>query len=339
MQWLPGAVVFGALSACFLAAKIQGQAFVSPRDFRSTYAPSEFSFPLNGGDMTYMQVHTDLNGVTGSVHSLAFRAESAPVPVRPMTCVVDLTLSTSPADSLSASPRFSANHGSDRTQVLASTTVSFPGRDSVSPSDFSHVIAFQSPFPFAGTGSLAWEVSVHTLSGQQTFLDRASSESRATWFGDSPLIQTSTFDRCGDPSGLWQFRVFGAGYPSGAPFLWLLGYSDQSYFGVPLPISLDPIAPGQELLVAPSAVAPGVSDPLGLVRCGFGVPKLSAVRSVPIFTQVAVLDPVRGLQMSVANRVVGPQEIGVVSIWSEGSLAATSGLVRSDAGVVTRFGF
>jgi hypothetical protein len=230
-------------------------ATVSPPHFLSGEGNSSLGHPFGTGVlMRYLQIHDDLQGQPRMFRGVAVRPDG-PFPgtaVADYTVTLSMWLSSASRLSNNIRPVFEDNHGADRTRVVDNRTFSLPGRGLVRamPRGFAPPILFDSAFAHAGTVGLTWEVETHatTIGSLSLFHDAASgndanpiprnvfigSGCRATGRGSEfSLTRSATFDW---PNGIGSLNLSGSNAPANAPVIAVLGTSDESWLGIPLPL-------------------------------------------------------------------------------------------------------
>ena len=123
-----------------------------------------------------MQIHSDLPKRNMLISSLAFRRDG--LKAQSFTAFIlnfSLIISSSRRDAFHPDPRFANNHGKDKTTVISRAVLNFPGssKPKKPPAPFQYILPFPKNFFFyKGTGSLCWELRVHSsISTQNNFMD------------------------------------------------------------------------------------------------------------------------------------------------------------------------
>jgi len=249
------ASVTSILLGLLTSATAQGpaSATVTPPHFGSAEGNSSGG-PFGTGTLQrYLQIHDDLMGTARVFRGFAVRPDG----LFPGTATASYTLTLSMwmssasrrADNIR--PVFEDNHGADKTRVIDNRTFSLPGRGvpGAMPRGFANPILLDTVFAHPGTSGLTWEVETlaTTIGGVSVFHDAAAGSDanpipqntfvgtgcRATGRGSAfTLNRTATFNW---PAGMGTITVSGSNAPASAPVVAVLGASDTTWNGIPLP--------------------------------------------------------------------------------------------------------
>ncbi len=108
-----------------------------------------------------------------------------------------------------------------------------------------------------------------------------------TSLGQPLAVEARQVPAVGAPYRLWLGRA-----PAGAPVLFLTGFSNTTWNGVPLPFSLGVLgAPTCWLLVSTDIVSSTLANPQGEALFTMQIPNNAALRDLHLFHQFAVFDP------------------------------------------------
>lgn len=226
--------------------------YVSPSHYTLAEGTANNVFPFGNTTVPFRfeQVHDNVPAM--AITGLAFR-HNATTSVYPSHSVtIDAWVSTAAVTSGTATNDFDTNHGSDKVQVVAAQTYNHPASDSrCVPGDFILRYPLQTPFVFAGVGSVCWEVHV-TAKTQTTSIVHDAATGGVT----NPALQvgrgglgclatgrTSALSAAGASTMSWStnsgtLTVNTTNAPASAPVFHMIGIDKNTCNGLPLPLEL-----------------------------------------------------------------------------------------------------
>lgn len=240
----PSLVVLAAVSS------LTAQSVVSPAAFTNVYAPSANTHPIGptivtSPSMRYMGIHDDMVGKPGVIRGLGFRLNETATSTA-TTLNLEARISTANSLAGTASTTFDNNHGPDKTTVIsANSTFNFgvftaplPG-----PAPFVFQFPFTTLFPFAGSAGIAWELIIASRTNTAAFSLDASSSSVFNLVGASlgtGCIASGNTSAATASSAYASgtLTLSGASLTASAPGALVLGTSQTSWGGIPLPFVL-----------------------------------------------------------------------------------------------------
>ncbi|MCC6672830.1 MAG: hypothetical protein IT458_17330 [Planctomycetes bacterium] len=348
------------LSLCVLGSTLAAQGLVTPAHFAVTEGNTLIQTPL-GVTQTpsrFLQVHDDMSGTARTINALAFRRDgNSTTAYGAYAVIVDISLSTSPLNSATASLTFDSNHGGDRASVAFQKVVQLPATTHSSSRSFVYKIPFNQPFSFAGGGPLVWDVTVtsRTNSGGvnfDAFTSASTNPPAVDWsFGTGCKATTyaSAMTMTGGSTALWSsgavnLSFSGSNFPKSAVVTLMLGGDDKNFGGLPLPWEI----PGTNgfpsgvcrLYVAPLLTINQITNASGAMSAILSIGGMTQANNGNIlFTQAVAIDANNafGLVFSnlVQHQIVAPFTSRPISyVYRSGSTGAT-GTVARNQGLVT----
>jgi hypothetical protein len=346
-----------------LAGSLCAQSLVSPRPFERVEGNTSSSLPFPSSSLyRYLQVHDDVTGVPRTIRGLSFRRDGGYTSaIAEQAFVINGWMSTAATTAGAVDTTFAANHGTDKTQVLNNKVINF--RRSAfglpMPADFEFSLVFDTPFLHAGTGGLCWEIVIPSRAATASGSFDAVSGSSANppmvhqafgagckAGGATSAMGLTTSSTTNWSTGAGQLDFQGSRAPANALALVVLGTSNQSFAGVPLPLAI----PGSES--NPSGVCNIHSDViLTVVALATGTGSIGPVaQPIPfttdlaggtVFSQVWALDPAASLGIVTSNAYashwVPPYTMTPIGRLSSTSIGSLTGSRVNHNGLVTRF--
>lgn len=299
---------------------------VDPPAFRWIPAPRETGWPFGHPQRTtlrYLEIHDRLAGTPRTIRGLALRrhaARTAAVPAFAAELECRLGTATRPAARIEA--RFARNLGPDTRLVTRRRRVAFPAsRGPFGPiAPFIFLLPVDTPFAFAGKGSLAFELVVYGHDNRTPFTFDLFESERSL---------TATVGRVCKGARLASTIAGGravhraSGLPADAPTVFLAGIELDRLGSRRLPLDLGPLgAPGCDLVMAPAVQLAGFATGSGTLLVEAPVDRLPP--GVFYAVQVAAVRP--GLNplgvVTTNGEVVLPKSArGAARVWAEASTA------------------
>lgn len=249
------ALVVGALATLTAASTAQGVASltVSPPHFAAAEGNSSGGPFGTGALQRWLQIHDDLIGQVRVFRGIAVRPDA----LFPGTRVGDYSLtlsmwmSTASRRADNIRPVFDENHGADKTLVIDRRSFNLPGAAApgAMPRGWTNPILFDHAFSHAGLAGLTWEVeTLSTTIGSTNVFHDAASGSNANPLAQNTFVGTGcrasgrgtafTMNRSAAfnwPAGTGTLTLSGSSAPASAPVFMMLGASDRTWNGIPLP--------------------------------------------------------------------------------------------------------
>ncbi len=343
----------------------RAQSIVSPRSFASAEADSENRYPFgNRTGFRYLQVHDDIQKAF-SIGSISFRraglaGPGTTVAYPAFSVTLDLWISTAAVTSTKPNYSFAANHGKDRLQVLKQKTIQFPPtQHRFVPNPFVYRIPFDRPFPFAGKGSLCWEVLLTKSTAQSyyyfdaVFLSSVNPKLAISSFGTGCKVSgrkapmrigaDSTMDW---KKGMGTLHIDSTEGPSNSFVAGIFGFSPDQFAAFKLPF----LFPGTDK--APSGpchlytdvilTSAALTNSIGAARLDWPVFAIPQTHGLRMFAQELAFDAkANSYGMVFSNAInmnwVAPYGTQPVSRVFTTTLTAKSGFAALGSGLVTLF--
>lgn len=342
---------------------------VSPGHFGLVDGNAGTRSPLAAGVTSRtLQVHGDVARSRQPIRGLAFRRDSNNrATFSPFTVTLTVAMSTGSTSVAAPSATFAANHGADLVTVFARRAVSFAANapSNSLPASFDFVIPFDQNFNYSLFGPSApvvWDMTVEqpSLGAERPLFDFVRLDSSAAnpppvgfEFGSGCIAtgRTSPMRPRFASTALWHLNAMavqlgGSDGPANAAAVGVLGFSNTTFGGLPLPLLLpgSQTAPSGPCTVYCDVVldVPGVLDAGG----GANLPVQTAIapelHGLTFFHQLWAFDPPAnpmGLVTSAASvrQIVAPFTAVEVSRVEALGQTGPSGLITLNSGVVTRF--
>jgi hypothetical protein len=340
------------------AAALGAQSIVSPPAFAHVEAPDSFVVPISPPfpGLRLLQVDANLMGSQRVIHGIRFRRDAYASYATPAAAVVaTLRLSLAATTPATVSPTFANNVVSPTVQVFA-LGLSIPATAPQQlPEPFVLDIPFQTPFAYAGTAPLCWDLEV-TASNTPVYVEVDAVLAGNTDPAPAGIRFGTGCTLAGNPQPI---ELTGAALPnwSGTPatitFRHSAGNLAANSGGYPNPGSVAVLFYGLDRLPTPASACSFLIQPLicdvGLVDA-FGaltspfqlvVPVVPAHNGVDLYAQLLTLDPANlAIAVSDAQQFniaapFPPQSIGTGIV--SGSVAAPAGNAWPNAGVVVEY--
>jgi len=356
------ATLFAALSVLTAGLAAQTNYVVSPRAYAAVEGDSNNTIPFWSSQYSYMQLHDDLQDQPRMFTEIAFRKDGGTgSPIAAYSLNLTLRFSNAATTSSTASTTFAVNHGANLLEVLTATNVNFPADPGISsPNPFNFIIPFPlKPFVFIPSGSLCWEVRIHsTTSTQSNPLDAAGHRFYGKTFGSGCISSTQAGGPKPAPAyisasgvGLqvppdtWSLAVVANALEPNQPSVWMVGLDNKFWGVVPLPFDLTPLGgKGCSILVAPVLMIAGMADAAGKWDTSPApryLPRDPLFAGTPTYHQVFSADPGKPAFPFVFTNGASlaiPLHQSVCRIYASGTDSAVSGSIDVPFGLVTRFG-
>lgn len=240
------------LTSSFLFTTLAAAQVVSPSHYTRAEGGSNNVFPFGNTTVPFRfeQVHDNLSAM--AISGLAFRHNAATVTYPAHSVTLDAWVSTAAVTSASATNDFDTNHGLDKVQVITNQTFNHPASDSrCVPGDFILRYPLQTPFVFAGVGSVCWEVQV-TAKTQTTSVTHDAFTGGTVnpplqigrgGLGCIATGRTAAMLAAGGSTMSWAtnsgtLTVNTTNAPANAPVFHMIGVDKNSCNGLPLPLEL-----------------------------------------------------------------------------------------------------
>jgi hypothetical protein len=296
---------------CVLACLVLGSVLtaqsthtISPRGLALVPGGNTTGYPwgYSGSQaFRYQQIHDDMAGSPHVILGMAVRRKEVGTAWPALSPTLQVDLSTAATGSQTATSNFASNHGMDRTVVMVARQVNFPAVNAPTnglPAPFTYVMMFDQPFIFLGQGSLCWEVlmSANNYAGGTTLnLDLAQ----------NGLARNQVYGQgCrGALSGTYaapNLDQTATGLAANSVAILMVGYNNQQFAGVPLPLDLTPAgAPGCSLYLAPILFLVAPTNASGTAT--FSLDTTGAPTDVAVQLQVLAPDTGNALGLVLTN--------------------------------------
>ncbi len=274
----------------------------------------------------------------------------------------DMTLSTSPNNTLTMSPDFASNIGADA-MLVHSGPVSWPAEAKMppGPTPFNYAVALSSFFPYQSTnGDLCVEIITQPITNPNSlfFIDAdASSAGSSDMVLGAPCGTGSANDSYVSDNwgpGAYAYAVQDNG-PHSVPSVATFGTTSPTIAGIPLPVDLFFIGAPGCLLQSDVALGqfPGMTTSSGRWDLYFTIPNLPTLGGQHVrFQWVNVLDAgagnaaqlsvTAGHEVTIATPMPGtpPQSESLASFTtSSTTIPTTAALVQQGYGFVIELGY
>jgi hypothetical protein len=270
-------------------------------------------------------------------------------------------MSTAVTTAATVNTTFDLNHGTDKTQVFSNKVIDFLRSEYSTPfpNAFEFSIPLTTPFNHGGTGGLCWEIIISSRAATSGGnFDAASSSStnpplihqsfgtgcKSTGHTSAMALQTSSSTSWS--TGVGQLNFNGQRAPANGLVLVVLGTSNKSFSGLPLPFLVpgSPTNPSGPCNIYTSmlAIAVGLASGTGAVGpVGQPIPLALDLAGGTVFSQIWAVDPNAAFGFSMSNAYashwVTPYTAVPVGRLSATSIGAPTGSRALNNGLVTRF--
>ncbi|MCC6671751.1 MAG: hypothetical protein IT458_11860 [Planctomycetes bacterium] len=300
-----------AAVTALLATFASAQRVVSPSHFAATEGNSSGTYGLGDSNpfVRYLQIHDDLQGQARTIQGLSLRAEGlSQGAVAAFSVQYSLTMSTATTRAANPAPAFDVNHGTDKATVAAGQIVNLPMRPVGNmPREFEFRLPLQTPFVFAGSGPLCFDLTIMTRSNTSTVSfdgvrdsnTRPSLLTRTIGTGCRPSGRTSNVTLSGSSTADWTKGSLTLSYTAtamnaGSPAVLSLGLSNTSIGGLPLPLELPGTTgfPSRTCYLYQDALVllPLFVTGTGTANLGIGLGLNPGMNGDDVFAQVFVAD-------------------------------------------------